>query len=87
LSKPALVTLTVLAFLSNWNDFIWPIFVLFSPERLTLAPGLATLQGAEATNYPVVMAGATIASIPVLILYIVLQRYIIEGVANSGIKG
>jgi multiple sugar transport system permease protein len=87
LSKPALVTLTVLAFLSNWNDFIWPIFVLFSPERLTLAPGLATLQGAEATDYPVVMAGATIASIPVLILYIVLQRYIIEGVATSGIKG
>ena len=87
LSKPALVTLTVLAFLSNWNDFIWPIFVLFSPERLTLAPGLATLQGAEATDYPVVMAGATIASIPVLILYVVLQRYIIEGVANSGIKG
>lgn len=87
LAKPALVTLAVLAFLANWNDFIWPIFVLFSPERLTLAPGLATLQGAEATNYPVVMAGATIASIPVLILYIVLQRYIIEGVANSGIKG
>jgi multiple sugar transport system permease protein len=87
LSKPALVTLTVLAFLSNWNDFIWPIFVLFSPERLTLAPGLATLQGAEATDYPVVMAGATIASIPVLILYVVLQRYIIEGVATSGIKG
>jgi multiple sugar transport system permease protein len=87
LTKPALVTLSVLAFLANWNDFIWPIFVLFSPERLTLAPGLATLQGAESTNYPVVMAGATIASIPVLILYIVLQRYIIEGVANSGIKG
>jgi multiple sugar transport system permease protein len=87
LAKPALVTLAVLAFLANWNDFIWPIFVLFSPERLTLAPGLATLQGAEATNYPVVMAGATIASIPVLILYVVLQRYIIEGVATSGIKG
>ncbi|SDR84120.1 carbohydrate ABC transporter permease [Microlunatus soli] len=87
LAKPALVTLTVLAFLANWNDFIWPIFVLFSPERLTLAPGLATLQGAESTDYPVVMAGATIASIPVLILYVVLQRYIIEGVATSGIKG
>lgn len=87
LSKPALVTLAVLAFLGNWNDFIWPIFVLFSPERLTLAPGLSTLQNAESSNYPVVMAGATIASIPVLILYVLLQRYIIEGVANSGIKG
>lgn len=87
LAKPALVTLTVLAFLANWNDFIWPIFVLFSPERLTLAPGLSTLQNAESYNYPVVMAGATIASIPVLILYVILQRYIIEGVASSGIKG
>ncbi len=87
LSKPALVTLALLAFLGNWNDFIWPIFVLFSPERLTLSPGLATLQGALSTNYPVVMAGATIASVPVLILYVVLQRYIIEGVATSGIKG
>jgi multiple sugar transport system permease protein len=87
LAKPALVTLTVLSFLANWNDFIWPIFVLFSPERLTLAPGLSTLQNAESSNYPVVMAGATIASIPVLILYVILQRYIIEGVASSGIKG
>ena len=87
LSKPALVTLGLLAFLGNWNEFIWPIFVLFSPERYTLAPGLATLQGALSTDYPVVMAGATVASVPILILYIVAQRYIIEGVATSGIKG
>ena len=87
ISRPALVTLAVIAFLANWNDFLWPVFVLFSPERLTLPPGLSTLQGAFATDYPVVMAGATIATIPVLILYVVLQRYIIEGVATSGLKG
>ncbi len=87
LSRSALVTLAVLSFLANWNDFLWPIFVLFSPERLTLPAGLSTLQGAFATDYPVIMAGATIASVPVLILYIVLQRYIIEGVATSGLKG
>ena len=87
LSRPALVTLAVIAFLANWNDFLWPVFVLFSPERLTLPPGLSSLQGAFATDYPVIMAGATIASVPVLILYIVLQRYIIEGVATSGLKG
>jgi multiple sugar transport system permease protein len=87
LSKSALVTLAVIAFLANWNDFVWPVFVLFSPERLTLPAGLSTLQGAFATDYPVIMAGATIASVPVLLLYIVLQRYIIEGVATSGLKG
>ncbi|CAI9409043.1 MULTISPECIES: carbohydrate ABC transporter permease [Aestuariimicrobium] len=87
LSKPALVTLATLSFLGHWNDFIWPLFVLFSPEKLTLAPGLATLKGAYVTDYPVVMAGATVAAVPVLILYVILQRYVIEGVASSGLKG
>jgi len=87
ISKPALVTLGVLSFLGNWNDFVWPIFVLFSPERLTLPAGLASLQGAYNIDYPVIMAGATIASVPVLILYIFVQRYVIEGVATSGLKG
>jgi multiple sugar transport system permease protein len=86
-AKPALATLTVLSFLSNWNDFIWPLFVLFSPERLTLPAGLSLLQGAYTTDYPVIMAGATVAAVPVLILYVFVQRYVIEGVANSGIKG
>jgi multiple sugar transport system permease protein len=87
ISRPALVTLGVLAFLGNWNDFVWPIFVLFSPERMTLPAGLSSLRGAFAVDYPVVMAGATVAAIPVLILYAFVQRYVIEGVATSGIKG
>ncbi|QDP96931.1 carbohydrate ABC transporter permease [Microlunatus elymi] len=87
ISKPGLVTLGVLAFLGNWNDFIWPIFVLFSPERLTLPAGLSTLQGAYNIDYPVIMAGASVAAIPVLILYVFVQRYVIEGVATSGLKG
>jgi multiple sugar transport system permease protein len=86
-SRPAIVTLTVISFLANWNDFIFPIYVLFSAERLTLPVGLTKLQGAYAIDYPVIMAGATLASVPVLILYIFVQRYVIEGVASSGIKG
>ncbi|WP_298330531.1 carbohydrate ABC transporter permease [Haloactinopolyspora sp.] len=86
-SKPALATLAVLSFLSNWNDFIWPIYVLFSPERLTLPAGLRLLQGAYTTDYPVMMAGAFIASVPVLILFLFTQRYVIEGVSRSGLKG
>jgi multiple sugar transport system permease protein len=86
-AKPALATLTVLSFLSNWNDFLWPVYVLFSPERLTLPAGLKLLQGAYTTDYPVIMAGATVAAVPVLLLYVFVQRYVIEGVARSGIKG
>jgi multiple sugar transport system permease protein len=86
-AKPAMVTLGVLAFLGNWNDFVWPVFVLFSPERLTLPAGLATLQAAYNIDYPVVMAGASVAALPVLILFVFVQRYVIEGVATSGLKG
>ncbi|KRC92506.1 ABC transporter permease [Terrabacter sp. Root85] len=86
-ARPALVTLGVLSYLANWNDFIWPIYVLFSPERLTLPAGLSRLQGAYTIDYPVVMAGAMLAAIPVLALYVFVQRYVIEGVASSGVKG
>ncbi|WBB66274.1 carbohydrate ABC transporter permease [Micromonospora sp. WMMD812] len=87
LSRPALATLAVLSFLTNWNDFLWPIFVLFSPEKLTLPPGLGLLQGAYVTDYPVIMAGAVLASVPVLILFVLAQRHIIQGVSRSGLKG
>ncbi|MCX5067793.1 carbohydrate ABC transporter permease [Micromonospora lupini] len=87
LSKPALATLAVLSFLTNWNDFLWPIFVLFSPEKLTLPPGLGLLQGSYVTDYPVIMAGAVLASLPVLILFVLAQRHIIQGVSRSGLKG
>ena len=87
LSKPALVTLALLAFLTNWNDFLWPVYVLFSPETQTLPPGLSNLQSANAVRYDLLMAGAVIASLPVLLLYVFAQRFIIEGVSRSGLKG
>lgn len=86
-SRPAIVTLGVLSFLANWNDFVFPLYVLFSADQLTLPVGLTKLQGAYTIDYPVIMAGAALASIPVLLLYIFVQRYVIEGVASSGIKG
>ncbi len=87
LSKAPLATLAVLSFLINWNDFLWPVYVLFSPQNLTLPPGLSILQGAYNTNYTVIMTGGVIASIPVLILYMFAQKYIIQGVSRSGLKG
>jgi len=87
LSRPALATLAVLAFLANWNDFLWPVYVLLSPQNQTLQPGLAVLQGAYSTHFAIVMAGAVIASVPVMILFTVAQRHIVESVAASGLKG
>lgn len=86
-ARPALVTLVVISFLANWNDFIWPLYVLFSDDGLTLPVGLTKLQGAYTINYPIIMAGAVIASLPVLVLYVFVQRYVIDGVASAGVKG
>lgn len=87
LSRPALATLAVLSFLTNWNDFLWPVYVLLSPENLTLQPGLSVLQGAYSTHFGIVMAGAVIASVPVLILFTLAQRHIVDSVASAGLKG
>ena len=87
LSRPALVTLALLSFLTNWNDFLWPVYVLFSPENQTLPAGLSTLQNANAVRYDLLMAGAVIASAPVLAMYFAAQRYIVEGVGRAGLKG
>jgi multiple sugar transport system permease protein len=87
LARPALATLTVLSFLTNWNDFLWPVYVLFSAEHLTLPAGLGNLQNAATTNYPIAMAGAVVASVPVLLLFVAAQRHVIQSVTHSGIKG
>ncbi len=87
LSRPAMATLALLTFLANWNDFLWPLYVLFSPENLTIQPGLSTLQSAYTTDYATILAGGAIASIPVLILFLISQRFVIEGIARGGLKG
>jgi multiple sugar transport system permease protein len=87
LARPALATLAVLAFLTNWNDFLWPIYVLFNPQNLTLPPGLAILQGAYTIDYAVIMAGGVIAAVPAIAIFVIAQRHIIQGVSRSGLKG
>jgi multiple sugar transport system permease protein len=87
LAKPALATLAVITFLASWNDFLWPLLILQQADMLTLPPGLRTLQGAYTSEYGQMMAGAVIAAVPVLVLYILLQKYIVQSVASTGIKG
>ena len=84
--KPALATLTIFAFMGSWNSFLWPLIVLRSPELQTLPIALAGLQGQYTTAWDVVMAGSVISVLPMLALYIFAQKYIIQGIASSGIK-
>ncbi len=87
LSQPALATLALLSFLTKWNDFLWPVYVLFSQENQTLQALLSTRQTANSVRYDLLMAGAIVASVPVLVLYAFAQRFVIEGVSRSGLKG
>lgn len=87
LARPALATLAVITFLASWNDFLWPLLILQERALQTLPPGLRTLQGAYTSEYGQMMAGAAIAAVPVLLVYIFAQRYIVESVATTGLKG
>jgi multiple sugar transport system permease protein len=83
---PALATLVVFAFMGSWNSFLWPLVVLRSPELQTLPIALAGLQGQYVSSWDVIMAGSVVSVIPMLALYIFAQKYVIQGVASSGIK-
>ncbi len=84
--RPALATLTVFAFMGSWNSFLWPLVVLRSPELQTLPVALAGLQGQYTTQWDIVMAGSVVSILPMLALYVFAQKYVIQGVANSGLK-
>lgn len=85
MAGPALATLAVITFLAFWNDYLWPVIVC--QNNCTLPAGLRLLQRQFTGDPGLVMAGAVVAAIPVLILYLALQRYIVQSVASSGIKG
>ena len=87
LSKPVIVSLVVFTFITSWNDFIWPLVMVTKDEMKTLTLGLSMLQNNYVSNYGLVMAGATVAFIFPFILYCILQRKFVEGIALSGIKG
>lgn len=87
LVKPVLVSLTVFTFITSWNDFVWPLISITNQKMSTLTLALSSLQGNYATNYGLVMAGATMTFLPPFILYLFLQRQFVEGIALSGIKG
>jgi len=87
LIKPAMISMAILSGLSTWKDLIWPLIVNNSMGKYTLSAGLALLIGEHTTVYPNVMAGSFLAVWPMILLFFLAQRYFVEGIAFSGIKG
>lgn len=85
--KPALVTLAIFVFIGAWSDFLWPLIVIQDENLYTLPLGVAKLAGTFSLDWRLVAAGSVIAIAPVLILFLILQRYIVETDIGSGVKG
>ena len=87
LSRPAIATLAVFTFVGAWSSFLWPLVVLQDREVYTLPVALASLTGAFSANFRYVAAGAVIAVVPVLLVYLVAQRAFVRGLMGGAVKG
>lgn len=91
LTKPALATVAVFAFMGSWNDLLWPLLVSRDEEHRTLELGLAYFNAStsahEQPNWPLMMAASVVVLLPVLLVYLIAQRYFVAGIALSGVKG
>jgi multiple sugar transport system permease protein len=88
LAAPAIATLGVITFLAIWNDYLWPLTnCTFDANACTLQAGLVNFQGQYSAEYGLLMAGTVITAVPVLIFYVIAQRFIIQSVASAGVKG
>jgi multiple sugar transport system permease protein len=88
LAAPAIATLGVITFLAIWNDYLWPYAnCSFDPNTCTLQAGLVNFQGQYSAEYGLLMAGTVITAVPVLIFYVIAQRFVIQSVASAGVKG
>jgi multiple sugar transport system permease protein len=87
LSRPVIAAVTILTFVGVWNNLLLPLFVVANPNLMTIPVGLATVQGSFGQRYSDIQAGALLGALPLVILYVIFQRQIVEGVTGSGLKG
>ena len=87
ISGTVYATIFILDFVAHWNDFMWPLLVVTGEEKRTIQLAIQTFFGSKPINYAPIMASLTISAIPMLIMFIVLQKYYVEGIASTGIKG
>ncbi|MFA5094219.1 MAG: carbohydrate ABC transporter permease [Candidatus Omnitrophota bacterium] len=86
LIQPALASLAIFTFMGQWNNFVWPLVIVYSSKMRTIPIALSVLNGQFGTNFAMVMAGAVVATLPVLIVFIAFQKYFIKGIALTGLK-
>jgi multiple sugar transport system permease protein len=87
MSKPAIAALAIFAFVRSWNAFLWPLIVLQKTATYTLPVGVASLQEEFVIDYGIIFAGAALAAVPMIIFFLLFQRYFIEGVRLGALKG
>ena len=87
LSKPALATLAIFTFTAAWNDFLWPLIIMSREELRVLQIGLMVFQSQHTTEWDLLMAGTVLVTLPVLLVFLLGQRYFTRGIALSGLKG
>ncbi len=87
LSKPVLAVVGIFTFMFNWNNFTWPLVLIISRENFTLPLGLGTLMTQAGSKYHLLLAGATITIIPMVIIFLIMQKYIIKGITMGAVKG
>ena len=86
LAKPVYATVSILVFIACWNDFVWPVMVISDNSKQTIQMALSSLFSIQPVNYGNVMAGLTLVTIPVLIIFLSLQKYYVAGIASTGAK-
>jgi putative chitobiose transport system permease protein len=86
-TRPALVTLGIFVFIGTWGEFLWPLILLDRPERYTLPLGVARLAGSFSLDWRLVAAGSILSVLPAILVFVLLQRYIVPTEAGSGVKG
>ncbi len=86
LCKPVLATLGIFTFMGSWNDFLWPLIVMVGEDRYTLPVALANLNGQYATKFGLLMAGAVVVVIPIIVIFMFAQKYVIRGIVTTGLK-
>jgi multiple sugar transport system permease protein len=86
LIKPGLLTVALLSFEAGWNNFLWPLLVTTSDSLRVIQVGIASFRQEASTDWHLLMAGTTMAAVPMIILFLVFQRYFVDGFAASGIK-
>lgn len=85
-ATPALMALGIFTILASWNDFLWPLVMTNSESMRVLSVGIASFQGQYATDYPLLMAGAVLSTIPMVIMFIFLQKHLIAGISLGGVR-